>query len=343
MLGFEELSPDAPAVILLCSSIGRGSRCRDDTSPRAPRHGRSSVERLRRQSFPGPRDLLGLTAEEIDRSLGVGGDEAARYARLLSRAGQLAFELDRLRSRGIWVVTIADEAYPTRLTREVGERRAARPVRERRSVEAGCGEASRSWVRGTPTTAAVEFTERLAGAAARGGTPVVSGGARGIDVTAMRAAAAADGFVVGVLSEGVERRLRESDTRIAVASGQVVLVSPYHPAAGFSAGAAMGRNKIIYALSDVAVVVSSAAGSGGTWTGAIEAIDGGWVPVLIRDGAGVPDGNRALIAKGGIPFPLEALAADGLTVGELLALAPVGERSVAEASAPYEQQALFEE
>ncbi len=67
------------------------------------------------------------------------------------------------------------------------------------------------------------------------------------------------------------------------------------------------------------------------------------MPVLIRDGAGVPDGNRALIAKGGSPFPLEALASDGLTVDALLALAPVGERSVAEASAPFEQQALFED
>jgi predicted Rossmann fold nucleotide-binding protein DprA/Smf involved in DNA uptake len=190
--------------------------------------------------------------------------------------------------------------------------------------------------------AAVEFTERLAAAAARGETSIVSGGARGIDVTAMRASADAGGFVVGVLSEGVERRLREGDTRAAVASGQVVLVSPYQPSAPFSTGAAMGRNKLIYALADVAVVVSSAAGTGGTWTGALEAINGGWVPVLVRDGEGVPEGNRALIAKGGSPLPAEALVADTVSVADLLAHVSVRQRSVADAPAPY-QAALFED
>jgi Predicted Rossmann fold nucleotide-binding protein involved in DNA uptake len=343
MIDFEQLSPDAPAIILLCSSVVT-DRVAGTTRPLGPRTWAKLSERLARQSFRGPQDLIGLTADEIDRSLDVGGEEAARYARLLERGGQLAFELDRLRSRGIWVVTIADEAYPARLVERLGS--------DTPPVLFGSGEAA-GLDRGgiaivgsrDPDAAAVEFTERLAGAAARGGTSVVSGGARGIDVTAMRAAAVANGSVVGVLPEGVERRLREGETRAAVASGRAVLVSPYHPGAAFSAGAAMGRNKIIYGLSDLAVVVSSAAGSGGTWTGALEALDGGWVPLLIRDGPGVPDGNRVLIAKGGVPFPVEALAGDTVSVVDLLAFVAVGEPSVAEAStpAPYEQQALFDE
>ena len=100
----------------------------------------------------------------------------------------------------------------------------------------------------------------------------MSGGARGVNAVAMRAAFGAAGAVIGVLPEGVERRLKEAATRSAVASGQAVIVSPYHPAAGFSAGAAMGRNKLIYGLADVAVIVSSDLGSGGTWTGAMEAL-----------------------------------------------------------------------
>lgn len=341
MIDFEQLSPDAPAIILLCSSIG-SDRDGTTTRPLGPRTWAKLADRLGRQSFRGPRDLLGLTADEIDRSLDVGGDEAARFARLLARGGQLAFELDRLRSRGIWVVTIADDAYPARLVGRLG--------RDSPPVLFGSGDASGLDGGGIAIVgsrqaddAAVEFTERLAGAAAGGGMTVVSGGARGIDVTAMRAAAAANGSVVGVLSEGVERRLRDGDTRAAVASGQALLVSPYHPGAAFSAGAAMGRNKIIYGLSDVAVVVSSAAGSGGTWTGAIEAIEGGWVPVLVRDGPGVPAGNRALISKGGVPFPVEALAGEEVSVAALMALLPARERSVAEAPTPYEQQALFDE
>lgn len=340
MIDFETLSPDAPAIILLCSSLGT-DRSAGTARPLGPRTWAKLDEGLRRQSFRGPRDLVGLSADEIDRSLGVGGEEATRYVRLLARGGQLAFELDRLRSRGIWVVTIADEAYPRRLAERLGVD--APPVLFGSGDASGLDRGGIAIVGSREADdAAVEFTEHLAAAAARGGTPVVSGGARGIDVTAMRAAADVGGFVVGVLSEGVERRLREGETRVAVASGKAVLVSPYHPGSAFGAGAAMGRNKLIYALSDVAVVVSSAAGSGGTWTGAIEAIEAGWVPVLVRDGPSVPDGNRALIVKGGSSLPGDALDGETVSVAALLAHVPVRERSVADAPAPY-QAALFED
>ena len=113
MIDFETLSPDAPAIILLCSSIGsdRGSAAR----PLGPRTWAKLSARVGHAS-----ELVGLTAEAIDRSLAVGLDEAERIASLLARAGQLAFELDRLRSRGIWVVTVADEAYPARLIDRLG-------------------------------------------------------------------------------------------------------------------------------------------------------------------------------------------------------------------------------
>ncbi len=192
--------------------------------------------------------------------------------------------------------------------------------------------------------AAVAFTARLASAAARGGTQVVSGGARGIDAVSMQAAFEAGGTVVGVVPEGVERRLREASTRAAIAGGQALLVSPYHPAAGFSAGAAMGRNKLIYALADVAVVVSSAEGSGGTWTGAIEALKAGWVPVLVRDDADapMPAGNAALIGKGAASLRAEDLS-QAVTAADLIALAPAWTHRAAEAEAPYEQGELFGE
>ncbi len=342
MIDFESLSPDAPAIILLCSSLGM-DRSGGAVRPLGPRTWAKLAEGLRRGSLAGPRELVGLSADEIDRSLGVGEEEAARYARLLGRGGQLAFELDRLRSRGIWVVTIADDAYPVRLAERLGV--------DAPPVLFGSGDAALLERGGIAIVgsreaddAAVAFTERLAAAAARGGAPVVSGGARGVDVSAMRSALEAGGHVVGVLPEGVERRLRTADaTAPAVASGQVVLVSPYQPTAPFSAGAAMGRNKLIYALADVAVVVSSASGSGGTWTGALEAIERRWVPVLVRDGEGVPDGNRALIEKGAWALAPEDVVAEALSVEDILGLATVPDRSAAETSAPYEQQAFFEE
>jgi predicted Rossmann fold nucleotide-binding protein DprA/Smf involved in DNA uptake len=55
--------------------------------------------------------------------------------------------------------------------------------------------------------------------------------------------------------------------------GQLVLLSPYDPQAGFNIGNAMQRNKLIYALADAALVVQADYGKGGTWAGAIEQLE----------------------------------------------------------------------
>ena len=99
--------------------------------------------------------------------------------------------------------------------------------------------------------------------------------------------------------------------------GRLALVSPYDPAAGFNVGHAMGRNKLIYALADAALVVSSDYQKGGTWTGAVEQLkrlkhsDASGAPVepglkpapaYVREGADA--GLQALIhEEGALPWP----------------------------------------
>jgi DNA processing protein len=82
-----------------------------------------------------------------------------------------------------------------------------------------------------------------------------------------------------------------------------VLATPYSPHASFNVGMAMARNKLIYALADYGLVIASDAEKGGTWAGAEEVLKAGWVPVFVVEGTNVPDGNRLLLKRGGIPFP----------------------------------------
>jgi predicted Rossmann fold nucleotide-binding protein DprA/Smf involved in DNA uptake len=101
--------------------------------------------------------------------------------------------------------------------------------------------------------------------------------------------------------------------------GRLVLVTPYAPTAGFSVGAAMGRNKVIYGLAEFGVVASSDLKTGGTWAGAVEALKAEWCPVFVRDGAGTPQGNAALIKAGAIALPeseLEAISDLGVWLRE---------------------------
>ena|ERR1051326_40021 len=69
----------------------------------------------------------------------------------------------------------------------------------------------------------------------------------------------------------------------------------------------MGRNKMIYGLSEFAIVVSSDHQTGGTWAGAVEALRAGWCPVFVRSGAEVPKGNEELIKRGALPLRQEDL------------------------------------
>lgn len=94
------------------------------------------------------------------------------------------------------------------------------------------------------------------------------------------------------------------DTRNQLMHGCLLLISRYDPKAGFSVGNAMQRNKLIYALADAALVVSSDLNKGGTWAGATEQLDKlKLVPIFVRSTGGPSTGLDALRAKGAMPWP----------------------------------------
>ncbi|MEJ7695549.1 MAG: hypothetical protein WKF78_02590 [Candidatus Limnocylindrales bacterium] len=78
MIDFDALSPDASAIILLCSSLGAAP---GSIKPVTPVAFARLAEQMRRQSFRGVRDLADLSADEIVRSLDVAPEEAARLRR----------------------------------------------------------------------------------------------------------------------------------------------------------------------------------------------------------------------------------------------------------------------
>ncbi len=71
----------------------------------------------------------------------------------------------------------------------------------------------------------------------------------------------------------------------------------------------MGRNKLIYCLSDAVVVVAATEASGGTWAGAEEALKARWVPVLVRGTDFPTPADRALAYMGAGQIKEEDLGA----------------------------------
>ncbi len=87
------------------------------------------------------------------------------------------------------------------------------------------------------------------------------------------------------MADSLERAALARDNREPLMEGRLVLISPYDPAAGFNVGHAMQRNKVVYALADAGLVVTSDFEKGGTWTGAIEQLERlHFVPVFVRNG-----------------------------------------------------------
>lgn len=294
------LSADSQVLLLLCSHLGLGAN--PDPAPHTLREWNPIARKLQASSLARPGALLGLSSADLKVHLDLPDPEAERITRLLERGGSLAIELERLESLGIWARTRADEDYPARLRQRLKESAPA--------VLFGSGEAG---LLGQPGLAVVgsrnvsesgkTAAEFIGNACAACGLVLYSGAARGVDAVAMGAALEARGAVAGVLAESLERAVRAPDARAALSRGDLALVTPYAPNAGFSVGAAMGRNKIIYALGDYALVIASDVEKGGTWAGAVEALKARWVPVFVLDGGDVPEGNRRLIQKGGLPFP----------------------------------------
>ncbi len=147
-----------------------------------------------------------------------------------------------------------------------------------------------------------ETAQRIAATAVTLSRPVVSGGTRGVDQLAMNAAYQAEGKVIGVLADSLQGRIRNSETLGALDVGTTCLITQQAPSAGFSAGAAMSRNKLVYALSALTVVIATDEGSGGTWAGATEAIKTSNGVVAVWRGDGEGPGNGALERQGAVPI-----------------------------------------
>ena len=243
---------------------------------------------------PDARELLGEHRQPVDRD---------RLERLLARGFLLSQAVERWQTRGIWVVSPTDAEYPSRFKTRLNE--------DAPPVLYGCGdseilETCRLAVVGSRQVddALVAYTEDIGRLAAKAGHTLVSGGARGIDQAAMGGALEANGKVVAILADGLERAALNREHRNFLMDGQLALVSPYDPAAGFNVGPSMQRNKLIYALSDAAIVVNSDYEKGGTWAGAVEQLEKlRLVPVYVRSNGETGKGLEALRRKGALPWP----------------------------------------
>ena len=304
------MSDDAKAIVLLCGRLGKDS----DAEPLQQSEYTRLVRWLLSKDMR-PSDLL-EPDNVAPAAIGSGLPEQ-RLASLLKRGVQLGFAVETWNRSNIWVICRSDPGYPARYKSHLKDK--APPILfgvGERSLLQGGGLA----IVGSRNidAEAEDFTREAAEWCARGGLPVVSGGARGVDQIAMKSALDAGGCVVGILAENLLKKSVSREARKAIADDRLLLISPYHPEARFTVGTAMARNKLIYAMADYGLVVSSKWTSpknkGGTWTGATEELKRKSArPVFVRTTGSVPKENLKLLELGAVRFPAPPHDADPLT------------------------------
>ena len=295
------LAADTQAILLLCANFGQNRPT--EPSPLTLSEYNSLASWLRQQELT-PADLLDRSLQEKLPDITISKLDSGRLFSLLNRGFLLGLTLEKWLNQGLWIIGRGEDIYPQRLKQKL--KHLAPPIIY------GIGDRSLLYRGGLAIIGSrdvdaegLNYTRQVAQECTKNGLQVISGGARGVDRMAMLATLEAGGTALGVLADSLVKTAVRGDYRPLIQQRKLTLISTHDPEAGFSVGNAMGRNKYIYALADHALVVSATANQGGTWHGAIEALEKiKDIPVFVRLQGNIPDGNQQLIKRGAKPFPV---------------------------------------
>ncbi len=213
-------------------------------------------------------------------------DFSDRLPLLIKRHTQLTLELSELEKRGIRVVTRADKSiYPQKLRLKFKDTRIAIPsviyyvgelsLINRISAVAVVGPREL-----TSDSGAQKFAQKFVEKAVLAGFAISSGGAKGIDLIAETISRSSGGVSFITVPDSLSKRILDPEIRNSILEENSVYLSLTHPNFRFSGYNAMARNKVIYALSEYAMIVTCSffadpcgkpyPNKGGTWVGAHE-------------------------------------------------------------------------
>jgi DNA processing protein len=198
-------------------------------------------------------------------------------------------------------LTALDPRYPSRL------RSLLRPPASL-TLAGGTVEAARAFaIVGSrqATSDACAFARDLAGALARAGAVVVSGGALGIDTAAHRGALDAGGRTWAVAGTGCDHCFPPENAALfdEIARGPGAMLWPFAPASIARSGAFVLRNRVLVALSDGVVVAQAGLPSGALHAAGCARAQGKplWV-VPAPPWANRFEGSRLLLDQGARPL-----------------------------------------
>lgn len=281
------MTPREQGFLLLTSQLGNPER--KVLTP-------AQLRELTRRMASAPRIPVDRELEAADLlALGYSREMAGQILALLEERELLEYYVNRGRKAGCVPVTRVTPAYPTVLRQRLGG--------EAPGVLWAKGDLS---LMNTSAVALVgsrdlrpenrRFAEEVGRQAARQGLTLISGNARGADVTAQNACLRAGGRVISIVADNLASHS---------AKPNVLYLSEDGFDEEFSAQRALRRNRCIHAMGSAVLVAQANLQKGGTWDGTSKNLRFGWTPVCcFRDGS---DAMTVLAQMGASLIGLEAL------------------------------------
>lgn len=263
----------------------------------------AQLRMLTQRMAAGPRSGEDRELEPGDLlSLGYGTEMAARILGLLEERELLEYYVNRGKRTGCVPVTRVSPGYPAVLRRRLGG--------EAPGVLWARGDLSLLESSGVALVGSRElrpesrrFAEEAGRQAAMQGFTLISGNARGADVTAQNACLESGGRVISIVAD----RLDSHSIR-----DNVLYLSEEGFDEEFSAQRALSRNRCIHTMGGVVLVAQANLQKGGTWDGTSKNLRFGWCPVCCFDDGS--DAVQVMTQMGAVPIGMKELSdLSGLT------------------------------
>lgn len=252
-----------------------------------------------------------MSSDDIKtRDFLMNADEIERINLAKKQVPNYAFMVESLLEQGYQLTTIWEEEYPRHLKQTMvknsplvlytkGDRKLLQE-----DIVAIVGSRKASAI-------SLQFTDNVAKKCVSAKKVVVSGYAKGIDRQALESTLAANGKSIVVLPQGITTfSSGYNHLYKEIIAGDVLVLSYFHPKAGWDVGLAMARNAVVYGLAND-IFVAESDDKGGTWSGVISGLkmqqkNSGIISIYVR----VPivtekNANNELISMGARPVDME--------------------------------------